>query len=532
MIVKRELIFYFILAFAIIIRVFLFTGLEGSDDLQYNIFAYETLNVEFSEIIKEALSSSDFAQLRLALYLPVSVFFLLFGVNELSSNLYPFLCSMGILIIVYKLGVLIFNKRAGFIAMALYAIFPIEVVYATRLYPEMPLSLFMGLSVYLFLKYEKQNNNNKAGSLFYLFFSGIFIGLAYLTKITGILVIGFYVSYFIYKLQFKPRYMYIISGFITIILSEMAFYYFQTGDLFHHYHLMKLGNKMLIEATPHISSGWAKQMGWFRAFGYYPSIMFNPLYLFSIFYYGVFLAIFCFLLKKQRETYAVIIWFLVIMGALNFGIRTLSPLVFITGKPRHLMLVSIPLVLLLGYFLSLAKTRKWKILALIFAVVLVLTSAWALKMQYYHQGRNISYNSREIYKYLKNADKTIYTDQRTKWNLQYLGGYTGDLQITEFNSMDFNDLKSISDCYVAINWNWINKSKKWYSWTFPEEIYSPPENWKFVKFIENSKPRGTGIVVGLRKILGFESKTKVKQKNEKVSPEKSKNAYIYYAPVR
>jgi hypothetical protein len=267
--------------------------------------------------------------------------------------------------------------------------------------------------------------------------------------------------------------------------------------------------------------------GWYRAFGYYPSIMFNPLNSFSIFYYGVFLSILFFIWGKKKDTYVLIIWFFVILFALNFGIRSISPLLFITGKARHLILLSIPLVLLLGYFLSLAETRKWKMSVLVFGMILVFTSAWALKWSYYNKGRNISYNSREIYKLLKDTNETIYTDSRTKPNLEYLAGYRGNLQIKGFRyDMDFSDLKRISDCYVAVNWKWINQSKNLYFWEFPEEIYLPPENWKLVKFIENpaSKSRGTGIVVGLRKILGF----KEKQQNEKMPPEKSRNAYIYY----
>lgn len=51
--------------------------------------------------------------MRIGLIFPTALFFFLFGINEISAILFPFLCSIGNIILIYYLGELLFNKNVG-----------------------------------------------------------------------------------------------------------------------------------------------------------------------------------------------------------------------------------------------------------------------------------------------------------------------------------------------------------------------------------------------------------------------------------
>lgn len=523
---KHSLILVAIIALAIVLRLIFFTGMKGSDDLQYNYDAYSFLADGINNV------PDHLTKVRLLSYVPVSLFFNLFGINELSSILYPFICSMGILLLVYKFGVLLFDRKTALIAAFLYAILPIEIMFSTMLYPEMPMCLYAGLSVYLLMYYFEISDQKKQ---YLLFLSGVCIGCACLVKITALMLVGFFFLYFIFirRELLKNHILYCASGLFTVFLIEAFYYYYNMGDFIYRYHFLHLEshhvNKDIIN---HIMSFPGRSyMGWERAIKYYPSIIFNPLSPFSVYYYVVLIAIAYFFWQRKKEAYYIILWLLVVFGVFNFGITSMSPLVFIPAAPRYLMPTSIPLVLLVGYFLALPGSSKWKVMKLVITTFLILTTAWDLKFCY-SGGRNLTYNSREIKKFMISRNNIpVYTDDRTSTILYYLNGYKEYYPIRSINNIDNEMLKSVSNCYIVLNWARINKYKTYYNWELPGAIYDPPSNWKLAKVIEHppSKHRGTGIVVGLRKILGLESETVTKQKSRKVTHGENKDVYIYYA---
>lgn len=117
---RHHLVLVIIIVFAAILRIVLFTGIVGSDDIEYNNGAYSFLKGGLKNVHDPIIET------RLLSYVPVSLFFYLFGVNEVSSILCPFPFSIWILLLVYKIGTLFFDKESVLIAALLYAIFPIE----------------------------------------------------------------------------------------------------------------------------------------------------------------------------------------------------------------------------------------------------------------------------------------------------------------------------------------------------------------------------------------------------------------------
>jgi 4-amino-4-deoxy-L-arabinose transferase-like glycosyltransferase len=182
--IKPEIWLILILILALSIRLYYFIGINLNDDLCYLDTGYKITQGDFR--FDEWIISP-----RIMMNYPIAFFFYLLGVSDFTGALYILLCSIGSVIVAYYIGKILFGTGTGLASAFLMAIFPIEVIYATTIVPDIPVAFFMGLSVCLFLYGEKKDNR------IYYFLGGTAIGLAWLVKSLAILIILFYIIYFI-----------------------------------------------------------------------------------------------------------------------------------------------------------------------------------------------------------------------------------------------------------------------------------------------------------------------------------------------
>src|SRR5690349_19310022 len=84
------LIFILVSAFGLIFYIKGFDGLIFSDDFSYASYAHQLAIGRFKLI-------DDLFNQRWGVFLPVSVLYRFFGVNDITTTLWPFLCYIGIL---------------------------------------------------------------------------------------------------------------------------------------------------------------------------------------------------------------------------------------------------------------------------------------------------------------------------------------------------------------------------------------------------------------------------------------------------
>jgi len=117
--------------------------------------------------------------------------------------------------LIYKIGCEIKNRLAGFYAALLYtASIYAFVITGIFIMPDTPLSIFMLLSIFCFVKYF----SNEKQPAKYLLLAGLFCGLAILSKYSGVFVwvgAGLYILIFDRK-HLKNKYLY-LSVLISII---------------------------------------------------------------------------------------------------------------------------------------------------------------------------------------------------------------------------------------------------------------------------------------------------------------------------
>lgn len=117
--------------------------------------------------------------------------------------------------IIYRLGCEIKNRLAGFYAALLYtASIYSFVITGIFIMPDTPLSIFMLLSIYCFVKYFKDEKHPSK----YLVLAGVFAGLALLSKYSAVFIwvgAGLYILIFDRK-HLKNKYLY-LSALISVV---------------------------------------------------------------------------------------------------------------------------------------------------------------------------------------------------------------------------------------------------------------------------------------------------------------------------
>src|SRR3989338_3594766 len=217
--IKRKIILAIILLLALIIRLIFFQGTDASDSLKNTRYAYD---------ISKGVFPTDESQgnFRIGLFIPVSILYIVFGVNELSSAAFPLAASLFGIVLIFLFGKLLFNEKIGLVAAFLLSIFPLDVLYATRLMSDLPSGVFSALSIYFFLKAEKTDKKTGTSTKNYMLYalSGVSLGISFSIREMAIVIFLFYIVYAVYNKKLKMSYGLIGAGFLSIFILELIFF--------------------------------------------------------------------------------------------------------------------------------------------------------------------------------------------------------------------------------------------------------------------------------------------------------------------
>jgi len=194
-----------IIIFAFILRLIFFIGYTANP-------AHESIHLSTIKTIYEGefnnylskyrnisenyiADTSETHSIRLMMNYPVAIFWCIFGINDLTTILWPLLASSGIIITTFFIGKKLWDRKIGLLSAFLVSFFPIDVINATRLDTDIILAFFMVLSVLFFLRSIKDKDYK---SINYLL-TGVCIGLGYLVKPFSIVLPFIFLIYIIYK---------------------------------------------------------------------------------------------------------------------------------------------------------------------------------------------------------------------------------------------------------------------------------------------------------------------------------------------
>ena len=157
-----------------------------------------------------------------------------FGVNEFAARFPNAICGIVTLLVVFSIGRRIYDTRFGILWALAYggSLFPNMYFKSGIIDPWF--NLFTFLSLYYFILYHwKKNGFDKEGLTkplyFYVIWSGVFMGLAVLTKgqvalMVFLLVLGVYLIYNRFKIYFNWGHTLLFLGVSFLVLSTWYAY--------------------------------------------------------------------------------------------------------------------------------------------------------------------------------------------------------------------------------------------------------------------------------------------------------------------
>lgn len=120
---------------------------------------------------------------------------LLFGSGSIVLKLIVFSFSLGCILLIMKLGEILFNVSAGFYAALIFVSNIIFTVFSQRFQLDMPYTFFILASFYFFFKYVYERDKK------FIVLSGIAFGCCLMTKI----LVGFYIPLILFISYFFIR---------------------------------------------------------------------------------------------------------------------------------------------------------------------------------------------------------------------------------------------------------------------------------------------------------------------------------------
>lgn len=330
-----------ILLIAVILRLLFFVGMARTDDYGYAQAAYNLANGVY-----RVSGFNLHHQARLAIVVPLATSFRLFGVNEYSAELWPLLCSLGSIVVIFYLGKLVFDERTGFIAAVLLSFFPLEVVYSTQLLPDVILPFFLALSVLCFLKGHR--TSNRAASCAWFCLSWVFVGLAFFTRESGVVILLFYIAYIVYNRTLRKEYLAagaLVAAFSLVI--GLIYLRMQGNPLAGLQYISDLIHFGTVRHLQGITRYFLKT--WLD----YPRMVTtDPPF---VYFTAVTAIAFVYLLRRNgKHLYVPALWLL----TLFLYLEVLSSLHYMERLDRYLTIVTTPALLIVARFLVVVAARK------------------------------------------------------------------------------------------------------------------------------------------------------------------------------
>src|SRR5690349_10305270 len=140
-----------------------------------------------------------------------------FGVSDLAARLLAVAIGVATVFIVYRLGSLLYGESTGILAALILAVMPYHVVVSRQVLLDGPMVLCSTLTLYLLARYAL------TGNPIWLHAAGIGLGLTFLAKETGLILIGAVYSFFALSRDVFVHIRDLIISFVLMVIMILPF---------------------------------------------------------------------------------------------------------------------------------------------------------------------------------------------------------------------------------------------------------------------------------------------------------------------
>lgn len=443
-----------IVAAAVLLRLAFNNGVRSPDAAEY---AAQARQLSIGTFVLPEWAYT----VRYGLTGPIAISMRLFGVSELSTILFPLLCSVATVLIGYRIAVIVCGPRAGLFAAALLATLPLDVVEATDLHADVPMSMWLALTVMCMLRGAGATGRHRA--LWYAS-AGLAFSLAYLTKLTALSFFpGLVALSWLFRAHRQAWLAVII--FLVAVSVETACYGALTG---------RLGHRLSAEMGGGNHAGQIRRLypdpvrNIWLAFTEVPDTLLRPWPLTPTPYFGVHFLLVPFAINatlraRDPRSRALLVWMTALYLPLSFGVidyRTFAPVQI--RAARVLEPLCVPGMVLLGCWLASLRRRTVAVLALVIVAPAAILSASILSFedkQEFEPVRRIYLATLE-----HRGDETpVYCDPWLVSYLQYLDRYKTPSRFRPYPP-------DRSPGYLIVNQRTIDGMLRWDGVKLPEWV--------------------------------------------------------------
>lgn len=343
-----------ILFIGLLLRGVFFSGYVSGDDSAYIARAFQYSLGDFTPPYSHWGG-------RVLVVLSTAFSYSLFGVSDASTVIFPFLLSLGAILVTYGLGTELFDQKTGLLAAALIAFFPMEVLFASQLFPYAFLSFFTSLALLLFLKGRRQ------GQIKLLFLAGLMLGFAYLSRVTALYCGLFFLLLILWERKIDRSYFVVAAGFLVAFILEILWSYWQSGEPFYRYtHILMNRIDLPLGVSANLQEPVSTSFLSSRPVSWYFEPFLRPV--FEQEFGGFFLLLWPVILYqlfwgKNRQVKLLLLWIIPIFLYVSYG--STSPVDYspLRRLPRYYSIIVIPFIVLLAYQIMQWPNLKIRVLA-------------------------------------------------------------------------------------------------------------------------------------------------------------------------
>jgi hypothetical protein len=490
------------------LRLLAFIGSQGTDDLRAAESACQLVTNPSGYLERFGRAGGTAVRLRQGLVLPVAVGYTIFGVSYASSYIFPLLTGLGNVVLAWVIGRLVLSRAAGWIAAALVAVSPLEVIHSTILFPDVPLAFYQGLAALLLILALRTNSVPRQVVL--LLACGLTAWCAWMTKEVGLEMMVFLglatLAEFLAGRRFW-RGSLILVGFMAGLVAEGLFYWAATGDPVFRLTLRALSqNEVFLLARETDALGYlGRLLTWFdRIFEWRGPMDWAVVPAAALALYH--------LVKGDRWNRILSLWFL---SGLAFFLISIA--LAYSYQPRRLLVLTMPASLLVAGFVVRFFLRHRRSVLLLALTGIYLCGALAAIGKQYRLQRSAHDNERRAHQFIADhpGDHVFYTDYRTKRVLLFYDGFADDARIalipfahrtgSDGGDSSNDGLGSLRwrftreypperGSYVLLNYRYIDWLSERRMHVFPDYVTLPPLNWELIEaFREGRRYAGLDV---------------------------------------
>ena len=332
-----------LLVLATLLRLLFYTGFFGSDEVVYLNRALDVLEGHWT--------GSDYVgSTRYGINIPMAGFMAVFGVSAHAANMWPLLCSLAEIALVFWLGRQIWDRRTAVLAALVITLLPLHIHFAGRLMGDAPLALFSTLSICALYAAGRYSND----ALAYLV-AGIALGLVYWTKeiVMPLVAVSFLLCALVGR-RWSIRLMWSALGAIVVVLLNFALMWWIEGDPLHLLRVMSGAvDKNVVHSTRIYSPSY-----------YFYYLLLDVRHTWLVGWVAVVGLILTLRKPRSDEALLVVIWWLGLLAVLSFTVISLDPFRWIPKQTNYMLLFVAPMCLLAGRALA-CMSDKWLTVILI-----------------------------------------------------------------------------------------------------------------------------------------------------------------------